>query len=100
MATTLTILDKAKLKLRISHNVLDLIIQDEIDSAKAEMERAGIEESNIVDTDPLIEQAILTYVQYLHTEDEKMKDGFFVSWQYQLDCLRKTEDYRNVRSAD
>lgn len=93
---TLTLLQKIKLSLRINHNALDDLIASEIDVAKAEMERNGILPSAIVDTDDLISEAIKTYVQYLHSDDLSEKEGFFGSWTYQLDCLRKTEAYINV----
>lgn len=89
----LSALDKVKLALRITHTKLDTDIQESIDTAKKEMERAGIIASAIVDTDVLILDAIKTYCKYSYASDENMREGYFNSWQYQLDCLRKTEAY-------
>lgn len=92
----MALFDDVKTALRISHTKLDLEIQDTIDAAKAEMERAGIVSTAISDTDPLITAAIKTYCKYTFASDMKMSDGFFNSWQYQLDCLRKSSGYMAV----
>ena len=95
-------LEKIKLALRISHNKLDGEINDNIAFAKQEMERLGIDTSKTVADgetavmDPLIYNAIKTYCQYAFTTDLKAQEGYFTSWSYQLDCLRKTEAYRVV----
>jgi len=89
----LTTLEKVKLRLRISHIKLDTDITATIAAAKAEMARAGIVESAILETDDLILETIKTYCLYAFASDEKTKEGYFQSWQYQLDCLRKTEAY-------
>lgn len=86
-------LEKVKLALRISHTKLDTEIQDTIDTAKKEMERAGILSAMILETDALILDAIKTFCKYSFASDENMREGYFESWQYQLDCLRKTEVY-------
>lgn len=91
----LTTLDKVKLRLRISHSKLDSDITSMIDAAKLEMERAGLV---VVDEDdPLIQEAIKAYCLYNFTGDEKTKNGYFKSWEYQLDCLRKAEGYGYVQ---
>jgi len=86
-------LEKVKLALRISHNKLDAEIQATIDASKSEMIRAGIIAEKVDETDPLIIEAIKAYCKYSFASDEKMRDGYFISWQYQLDCLRKSENY-------
>lgn len=82
-----------KMALRISHDKLDTEIQATIDAAEAEMERAGIAESAIDTSDALIADAIKTFCKYSFSSEGKMREGFFTSWQYQLDCLRKSADY-------
>lgn len=89
----LTTIQKVKLALRISHTKLDEEIQATINTAKNEMERAGILEVAIVETDALILEAIKVYCKYSFASNDKMREGYFVSWQYQLDCLRKTTLY-------
>ena len=86
-------LNEVKLALRISHNKLESEIQSTIDAAKAEMVRAGVVETSIVETDPLIADAIKTYCKYSFASDVKVREGFFESWQYQLENIRKSEGY-------
>lgn len=92
----MALLTDVKTALRISHTKLDTEITAVINAAQAEMARAGIVETAIVDTDPLIVEAIKTYCKHVMAGDEKRREGFFVSWQYQLDCLRKSSDYAEV----
>ncbi len=94
--TELTTLEKVKLALRISHTKLDTDLQDTINTAKKEMERAGILSTAIVETDNLVLEAIKTYCKYSFASDEKIREGYFMSWEYQLDCLRKSENYGYV----
>lgn len=92
----MALLDDVKTALRISHTKLDTEISATIQAAKAEMARAGIETTSISDTDALIVDAIKTYCRYSFASDLKMREGFFMSWQYQLDCLRKSTGYMAV----
>jgi len=93
----LTTLEKVKLALRITHVKLDTEITATINTAKAEMIRAGLMSALVVETDDLVLDAIKTYCKYSFASDEKMRDGYFTSWQYQLDCLRKTEKYNSFK---
>lgn len=90
---TVTFFDDVKVALRITHSKLNTELQATIDSAKAEMERAGIVKSTILDTDKLVATAIKTYCQYMFASDDKIKEGYFISWSYQLDNLRKSKNY-------
>lgn len=83
-------LDKVKLALRISHNMLDDDIEDTINTARAEMIRAGVTEDVSSGSSDVVEMAIKTYCLYVYA-NEKTKDGYWTSWQYQLDCIRKSE---------
>lgn len=87
------ILSKVKTALRIGHTSLDTDILDTIDTAKAEMVRAGINPAKITESDYLITDAIKTYCKYIYWSDSKTQEGYFTAWQYQLDCLRKSSDY-------
>ena len=89
------LLQAVKIALRISHNKLDAEIDDTIKAARAELIRLGIAEqkANAID-DSLITDAIKIYCKYTFAADEKQRDGYFISWQYQADCLRKTDNYR------
>lgn len=92
----LTTIAKVKLALRITHSKLDTEITATIDTAKAEMERAGILAASVSESDELILDAIKTFCKYSFASDEKMREGYFTSWQYQLDCLRKTAAYNTA----
>lgn len=54
-------LNKVKLALRISNDAYDAEITDLVNACKKELELAGIASSNIVETDEMIIQAIVTY---------------------------------------
>ena len=86
-------LEKVKLALRISHNLLDSDIQGTIDIARAELIRSGVSEEKANGNDVLVESAIKTYCLFVYTNDDKRAQGFFESWQYQLDNLRKSSEY-------
>lgn len=90
-----TLVDKVKLALRISHNVLDGEIEDVIASARKELIRAGVNAAIVNETDEtadteLVEMAIKTYALEYYTRETKEKDGYAESFKYQLDNLRKT----------
>lgn len=87
-------LEKVKLALRISHNLLDSDIEDTIKSARAEMIRSGISESKANDEeDSLIISAIKTYCLFVYSSDNSRVEGFRQSWEYQLENLRKSLGY-------
>lgn len=86
-------LESVKLGLRITHSKLNSEILETIETAKMEMERVGVSKLAIVETDSLIVDAIKTFCKYSFSSDLKMREGFFNSWQYQLDCLRKSKNY-------
>lgn len=83
-------LDKVKLALRISHTALDSDILDTIQTARAEMVRSGVSEVVAGSSLDVVEMAIKTYCLYVYANDTKMADGYFTSWQYQLDNIRKS----------
>jgi uncharacterized phage protein (predicted DNA packaging) len=86
-------LEKVKLALRISHNMLDSDINSTIDTARAELIRSGVSAEKANSEDVLVESAIKTYCLFVYTNDDKRAQGFFESWQYQLDNLRKSSEY-------
>ena len=90
----MALLEDIKLTLRISHNLLDEEIQDEITSARQEMVRAGVNSSVATTQDGennlLVEQAIKVYVLMLHEMDVKRREGYEESFKNQLDNLRKS----------
>ena len=87
---TTTIVDDVKLALRISHNLLDAEIEKVIASAREEMIRAGVEQTVVNGDSELVNMAIKTYAMEYYTRDVKEADRYEISFQYQLDNLRKT----------
>lgn len=83
-------LEKVKLALRISHNLLDSDIQDTINTARAEMVRAGVDELTAESNAEIVQSAIKTYCMYTYSSDSKLAEGYFNSWQYQLENIRKS----------
>lgn len=82
-------LDKVKTALRISHDRLDEEINDTIETARAELIRSGCDLYSLDES--LVRSAIITYCKYAFASDDKKRDGFLRSFQYQQDCLRKSK---------
>ena len=90
----MAILNNIKAALRISHDALNNDIQENIDAAIAEMIRLGIQEEKARnESDPAVLRASKTYCQAMFTDNTSDMEKYFASWQYQLDCLRKTGAY-------
>ena len=85
-------LGKVKLALRISHNLLDADIKETIDTARAELIRSGVSEKYANSNHPLVESAIKTYCLFVYANDDKKTQGYFDSWQYQMDNIRKSAE--------
>lgn len=83
------ILDDVKLALRISHNKLDDEILSTIESCRLEMIRAGVSEEVARGDSPLVNTAIKTYCRMINGND-KTAEQFKVSFDYQLECIRKS----------
>lgn len=83
-------LEKVKLALRISHNLLDSDINDTISTARAEMIRSGVAVDVANSNLDVVEMAIKTYCLYVYANDTKMQDGYFKSWEYQLENIRRS----------
>lgn len=59
----MALLDDVKLALRISSSAFDTEVQDLIYAAKADLQLSGVDKLKILDTDPLIKRAVITYVK-------------------------------------
>lgn len=87
-------LEQVKIALRISHNVLDEDINATIEVARADAIRSGVPvEIMTNDNDPLAFSVIKTYCLFNYVDDEKAKERYWFSYQYQVDCLRKSKTY-------
>lgn len=87
-------LEKVKIALRITHTYLDSDITDTINTARAELIRSGVSVDVAESDTDLVQMAIKTYCLYVFSNDTKMAEGYFKSWQYQLDNIRKSSDVR------
>lgn len=85
-----TIVDKVKLALRISHNLLDAEISDVVTSARQELIRAGVNETIANSDREIVQTAIKTYALQYYASDVKEADRYGESFRYQCDCLRKS----------
>jgi uncharacterized phage protein (possible DNA packaging) len=89
-------LEIIKTVLRISHSKLDGDINRNISTARAELIRLGISEEKASSEEyELINDAIITYCQYKYASNDKLQEGYWQSWQYQIDNLRKTVSYKD-----
>lgn len=59
----MALLDDVKVVLRVSNTAFDTEINDLIEAAKVNLDLAGVLDDNIVITDPIIKQYIITYVK-------------------------------------
>lgn len=84
-------LEKVKIALRIAHTHLDSEIEDNIALARAEMHRAGVPYHVANGSSKLVEGAIKTFCLYKFA-NSKEADGYFKSWEYQLDNIRKSSE--------
>ncbi len=92
-------LDDVKTALRITHNKLNDDLTAKIQAAREELIRIGVDETKAAsETDPLIVEAVKTYVQYKYTDDEKAQEGYWNSWVTQVDGLRKSTGYMRSES--
>ena len=91
-------IEKIKVACRISHNKLDGDIADSISFARSEMIRLGIKQelANAETPDADILEAVKTYCKSVYTPDKDMAEKYRLSWEYQLDCLRKTQSRRET----
>lgn len=92
----MSMLDKVKVAMRITHDKLDDEIRDNIISALEEMERAGVPQDIAKEPEnyPLVAQAVKTYCQARGAIDQNQAERYMESFNYQLDNLRKSSIYR------
>jgi uncharacterized phage protein (predicted DNA packaging) len=88
----MSLLDKARKSLRITHNELDDEIQDLIDACKKELVDAGI--YKIDDTDPLIIRAVNLYCKSHFGFNNEEADRFQDSYTMLKAHLSLAGDYR------
>lgn len=87
----MALIDDVKTALRIRHNALDNQITRLIGTARQEMVRAGVD-TDIAndDSNQVVTEAVITYVQWKNADTIAEMEAYEGSWQYQLDCIRKS----------
>lgn len=74
-------LNDIKNALRISGNDLDMEILDLIEAAKADLILSGVQDSKVIDTDPLIKRAVTVYCKaHFGYDDPKIAERFEQSY--------------------
>lgn len=82
--------DKVKLALRISTSKLDSEIDDNIEAAKSELLRSGVDWDTVQMSGPLVETAIKSFCLSRMANDQKISERYEESFKYIEDCLRKS----------
>ena len=82
--------EKVKLALRISTDKLDEEIEANIEAAKSELIRAGVDWGVVEIGGPLVETAIRSFCLSQLANDQKVAERYENSFKYIEDCLRKS----------
>ena len=85
-------LETIKLALRISHDKLDAELLRLIETAKAELIRAGVPEETIAKNGSLITQAVTTYCLMNLTDDIRLIDHYQKAFEIQVDSIRRSSN--------
>lgn len=80
-----------------SANTLSNEIDRNITTARAELIRSGVSEVIAESGHPLVEEAIVTYA-LMKMGRESLYDRYKESWEYQVDCIRKSS--LNVKASE
>ena len=89
-----------RLRLRNSSNALDSEITDLINAARADLVRGGVLKTKAEDeSDPLILQAVATYVKAEFGLDNEDADKYRASYREQRNGLTLSDDYIKAEGA-
>lgn len=77
----ISLLERVKISMRIDGEDHDIELSDLIETAKKHLNEAGVVESKLIDTDPLIRQAVITYCKGHFGTDAK--DGEKFAWSFE-----------------
>ena len=86
-------LNKIKLALRINNSAYDGEITDLINACKKELELAGIASSNIVDTDEMIIQAVISYCKAYFGYDNAVAERYIKTYESIKTFLCSNKEY-------
>lgn len=90
------LLDAVKKRLRISSSAFDDEVQDLIDAAKADLVLSGVEETKIIDTDPLIKRAVVVYCKAHFGWNNPDADRLQRSYEMLKEHLALAGDYQTA----
>lgn len=90
-------LESIKTNLRINNNAYDTEVYDLIEACKLDLKLSGVASTLIKENDPLIKQAISTYVKanfgYDNSDSEKLKESYFLLKQHLSIAYSKDDDF-------
>lgn len=89
------LLNDVKLALRISGSDFDIEIQDLIEAAKADLILSGVHKDKVMDTDPLIKRAVVTYCKAHFGYDNPDADRLMEAYNLLKQHLTLAEDYNS-----
>lgn len=87
------LVEKIRQRVRLTTTTLDTEIADLIDEAKADLQLSGVLDEKIVDTDPLILQAISTYCRAYYEPDNAKAERLQQSYESIKQHLTLAGDY-------
>jgi hypothetical protein len=101
MAVGASFLAKMKLAVGLTASLYDTDVTDDIEAARAELTRVGVDPSLAVsESTPLITRAVKTFVQSAHAEDKDEAERLSFSFEKQIVALTKSTGYGSEVAAD
>lgn len=92
------LLEKVKYAMRIDEEEHDMELQDLIETSKALLKEAGIDEEKLIDTDPLIRKACILYCK-AHFGYDDNRERFAKSFDNMLIHISLLTSYRGDVNA-
>lgn len=95
--TVITILDKIKTDLRISHTALDDDLNDQISACLSDLQVCGIQDPS--ESDPLIINVIKLWCRANYTDDPERAAAYQARYDAMKACLMMAEGYGHETSG-
>lgn len=93
MSDQISILNRIKLNLGISHDKLDNEIEKRIASGRKDLMRLGVTESKANSDDELVSDGLIAFVCMWLASDPGERDGWEKSWQIISVALKDSSEY-------